>query len=319
MSTKGFDIPKAVPYQAITTNEKPDTVANTRGAAIQNPKFFRRRSVQENIWRFVCYALLCGLAVVFAAPFYWSVTASISGLEGVYASPPRLWPEELHFENYRKAMTILPFHLFVFNSFYVCVFCLIGQVLSASLVAYAFARLRWYGRDAWFIVLLSTMMLPAQVTMIPHYEIFRYLGWIDTLKPLIVPSFFGGGAFFIFLMRQFFKTIPIELEEAARLDGCSSFRIFWDIMLPLSTPAVATIAVMSFIGHWQEFMAPLIYLNSFEKYTIAIGLRMFQSIYGSFPHYMLAASNIALIPVLILFFVAQKYFVQGIVLTGIKG
>ena len=147
----------------------------------------------------------------------------------------------------------------------------------------------------------------------------HYVGWIDTLKPLIVPAFFGGGAFFIFLMRQFFKTIPVELEEAARLDGCSNLRIFWDIMLPLSTPAVATIAVMSFIGHWQEFMAPLIYLNSFEKYTVAIGLRMFQSIYGSFPHYMLAASNIALIPVLILFFIAQKYFVQGIVLTGIKG
>lgn len=281
--------------------------------------FWQRRGTQNRAWTALTLAILCGLALLFVAPFYWSLVASVSSLEGVYASPPRLWPDEFHFDNYRKAITILPFHIFVYNSFYVCVWCLVGQVFSASLVAYAFARMRWYGRDAWFVVLLATMMLPGQVTMIPHYQIFRYLGWIDTLKPLIVPSFLGGGAFFIFLMRQFFKTIPAELEEAARLDGCSNLRIFWDIFLPLSTPAVATICVMSFISHWQDFMGPLIYLNSFEKYTVSIGLRMFQSIYGSFPHYMLAASNIALIPVLILFFVAQKYFVQGIVLTGMKG
>ena len=286
---------------------------------IQTLEYFQRRSTQERAWKLCAIALLCCLSVVFIAPFYWSLIASISGLEGVYASPPKLWPGELHFENYPKALTILPFHLFVYNSVYVCMFCVTGQVFSACLVAYAFARMRWYGRDTWFVILLATMMLPAQVTMIPHYQIFRYLGWIDTLKPLIVPSFFGGGAFFIFLMRQFFKTIPVELEEAARLDGCSNLRIFWDVMIPLSTPAVATIGVMSFIAHWQNFMGPLIYLNSFEKYTVAIGLRMFQSIYGSFPHYMLAASTIVLIPILALFFIAQKYFVQGIVLTGMKG
>ena len=288
--------------------------------AIQNRvRFWRRRSTQERAWKAVTLCLLGMLSVVFILPFYWSIVASISGLEGVYASPPRLWPDEIHLENYPKALTILPFHLFIYNSVYVCIFCVTGQVFSACLVAYAFARMRWYGRDVWFVILLATMMLPAQVTMIPHYQIFRYLGWIDTLKPLIVPSFFGGGAFFIFLMRQFFKTIPLELEEAARLDGCSNLRIFWDVMIPLSTPAVATISVMSFIAHWQDFMGPLIYLNSFEKYTVAIGLRMFQSIYGSFPHYMLAASTIVLIPILILFFIAQKYFVQGIVLTGMKG
>ena len=295
--------------------------------AIQNPKskiqdrvrLWQRRSTQERAWKAVTLCLLGMLSVVFILPFYWSIVASISGLEGVYASPPRLWPDEIHLENYPKALTILPFHLFVYNSVYVCIFCVTGQVFSACLVAYAFARMRWYGRDVWFVILLATMMLPPQVTMIPHYQIFRYLGWIDTLKPLIVPSFFGGGAFFIFLMRQFFKTIPVELEEAARLDGCSNLRIFWDVMIPLSTPAVATISVMSFIAHWQNFMGPLIYLNSFEKYTVAIGLRMFQSIYGSFPHYMLAASTIVLIPILILFFIAQKYFVQGIVLTGMKG
>ncbi len=284
-----------------------------------NVRYWQRRSTHERLWRVITITFLSALALVFIGPFYWSLIASVSSLEGVYASPPRLWPDTFHFDNYAKAVTILPFHLFVFNSFYVCVFCVMGQVFSASLVAYAFARLRWFGRDTWFVIMLGTMMLPAQVTMIPHYQIFRFLGWIDTLKPLIIPSFFGGGAFFIFLMRQFFKTIPAELEEAARLDGCSNIRIFWDIMLPLSTPAVATISVMSFIAHWQNFMGPLIYLNSFEKYTVSIGLRMFQNLYGSYPHYMLAASTIALIPVLTLFFVAQKYFVRGIVLTGMKG
>jgi multiple sugar transport system permease protein len=283
------------------------------------PTFWQRRSTQDRLWKAVAVALLCGLGVIFVAPFIWSLVASVSSLEGVYAYPPRLWPEEVHAENYPRALTILPFHVFVFNSFYVCMWCVTGQVLSACLVAYAFARMRWRGRDVWFVILLSTMMLPKQVTMIPHYIIFYKLDWVNTLLPLIVPSFFGGGPFFIFLMRQFFKTIPVELEEAARLDGCSNLRIFWDIMLPLSGPAVATISVMSFIAHWKDFMGPLIYLSSFEKYTVAIGLRMFQSIYGSFPHYMLAASNITLIPILILFFLAQKYFVQGIVLTGMKG
>ena len=154
--------------------------------------------------------------------------------------------------------------------------------------------------------------------MIPVFSLFRSLGWYGSYLPLIVPAF-TASAYYVFLLNQFFKTIPVELEEAARLDGCSNLRIFWDIMLPLSGPAVATICVMSFIAHWQEFMAPLIYLNSFENYTVSIGLRMFQSMYGSFPHYMLAASTIALIPVLTLFFVAQRYIVQGIVLTGMKG
>lgn len=287
-------------------------------AAVRVP-FWQRRSAQERMWKAVAIVLLFGLGAVFIMPFYLSLVSAVSGLRAVYESPPRLWPDEFHFENYYKALTILPFHIFVFNSFYVCLWCVTGQVASASLVAYAFARLRWRGRDVWFVILLATMMLPPQVTMIPHYQIFRYLGWIDTLKPLIVPSFFGGSAFFVFLMRQFFKTIPVELEEAARLDGCSNLRIFWDVMLPLSAPALATISVMSFISHWQNFMHPLIYLSSFENYTVSIGLRMFQSIYGGFPHYLLAASNITLIPILVLFFLAQKYFVQGIVLTGMKG
>jgi len=280
---------------------------------------FKRQSFQRRVGKVAGYSLLVLLSISFISPFLWSLTASFQSLDAVYQYPPTLKLGSLKIENYKTALTILPFGRFILNSLIVAVYGVFGQALTASLVAYSFARLKWRGRDVWFIILLSTMMLPAQVTMIPHYQVFRYLRWIDTLRPLIVPSFLGGGAFFIFLMRQFFKTIPVELEEAARLDGCSNLRIFWNIMLPLSGPAVATVCVLSFIAHWQNFLGPLIYLNSFEKYTVAIGLRMFQNLYGGWPNYLLAASNVALLPVLILFFVAQKYFVQGIVLTGMKG
>ena len=192
-------------------------------------------------------------------------------------------------------------------------------MLSASVVAYAFARLRWPGRDFLFIVVLATLMLPGQVTMIPIYLIFRELHWIDTLLPLIVPAWLGGGAMFIFLLRQFFLTIPVELEEAARIDGASSFGIYLRIMLPLSKPILVTIAVFSFIQHWNDFMGPLIYLNSTDKMTLALGLRVFQGTYGSDWHLMMAASTAVLLPVLIIFFFAQKQFVRSIVLTGIKG
>jgi len=280
--------------------------------------FFRRQSVQRRMSKVAGYIMLTVLSLCFISPFLWSFKSSFQTIDEVYKYPPTLKLTGLRLDNYKTVMTVLPFGRFILNSFLVATYSVFGQVLTASLVAYSFARLRWRGRDVWFVVMLSTMMLPAQVTMIPHYQIFRFLGWIDTLRPLIIPSFFGGGAFFIFLMRQFFKTIPVELEEAARLDGCSNLRIFWDIMLPLSGPAVATVCVLSFISHWQNFIGPLIYLNSFEKYTIAIGLSMFQDMYGGYPHYLLAASNIALLPVLTLFAVAQKYFVQGIVLTGLK-
>ena len=289
--------------------------------ASQAPRFWQTRRGRDRTYRATMLVLLCTFGAVFLLPFYWSLVASVSSIGDVYSSPPRFWPTEFHFENYLKAMTVLPFHRFIFNSVYICLCCVTGQVLCASLVAYGFARLHFRGRNVWFMILLATMMLPGQVTMIPHYQIFRYLGWLDSFKPLIVPSFLGGaqGAFYIFLMRQFFKTIPMELEEAARLDGCSNLRVFWDIMIPLSMPAVATICVLCFIQHWQDFMNPLIYLTSFERFPVSLGLQMFQSIHGGKPHYMLAASNITLLPILVIFFAAQRYFVEGITLTGMKG
>jgi ABC-type glycerol-3-phosphate transport system permease component len=227
----------------------------------------------------------------------------------------------VHFRlaNYIKAWTAKPFTKFTINTIFITFFCIVGQVLSASVVAFAFSRIEWPGRNLIFFVVLATMMLPPQVTMIPTFLIFRKLGWIDTFLPLIVPSFLGGGAFFIFLFRQFFMSLPRELDEAARVDGCSSFRIYWNVLMPLCKPIVATIAVFSFIAHWNDFLSPLIYLNSSEKFTLALGLRFFQGTYNTDMHLLMAASTLVLIPVIIVFFVAQKHFVKSIVLSGMKG
>jgi ABC-type glycerol-3-phosphate transport system permease component len=209
------------------------------------------------------------------------------------------------------------------NSVLVTALSVIGTVLSSSLVAYSFARFRYPGRDLFFTVVISTMLLPVEVTIIPTYLLFHYIRWLDTLKPLIVPSWLGGGPFAIFLLRQFFMTIPLDLDEAAKLDGASHFTIYWRLLLPLSGPALATLAVISFIGHWNAFLGPLIFLNSPEKYTLAIGLRYFQTLTDLITepteHLLMGASVIMAFAPIILFFTAQRYFVRGIVTSGIKG
>mgnify|MGYP001172818758 CR=1 FL=1 len=196
---------------------------------------------------------------------------------------------------------------------------MIGQILSAAAVAYGFSRFRFPGRDGLFFLVLSTMMLPWQVTIVPTFLLFRYLGWINTFLPLIVPSFFGGGAFFIFLLRQFFMTIPRDLDEAAKLDGASSVRIFWNIILPLVAPALAAVAVFEFQAKWNDFMTPLIYLNDPDKYTMSLGLASFKTDFEMQWALWMAASVIFTVPMVILFFVAQRYFIEGSVSSGIKG
>jgi len=193
-----------------------------------------------------------------------------------------------------------------------------GTVLSCSLVAYAFARLRWPGRDVLFAVMLATMMVPPMVTMIPVFHIYRALGWYNTLKPLWVPSFLGG-AFFIFMLRQFMKTIPVELEDAAKIDGCGYFGVYWRIILPLMKPALAAVAIFTFQGTWNNFMGPLIYLNDQRLYPLALGLFEFRTQYGTELGMLMAASTVMTFPVVAIFFLAQKYFIQGVTLTGIKG
>jgi ABC-type glycerol-3-phosphate transport system permease component len=214
---------------------------------------------------------------------------------------------------------VLPLGRFFLNTICITLLALIGQLSSACLVAYSFARMRWPLREVFFFILLSTIMLPGQVTMIPVFMLFNKLGWANTWLPLIVPAYFGGGVFNIFLLREFFKTIPLALEDAAKIDGCSHFRILTTIIVPLSKPALTTVCVLAFISHWNDFIGPLIYLSDYSKYPISLGIRMFKDAQTMEPHYVMAASLTALVPVLILFFSAQRYFIQGIVLSGIKG
>ena len=269
------------------------------------------------------YAPALLLAALFMGPFLWTVGSAFKHPTEIYVFPPLLWPEEMQWRNWLEVWIQVPFARYVRNSVQVTGLAVAGQVLSTTLVAYGFARYRFPGRDFLFMVVLSTMILPFEVLLIPQFLIFRTLGWLDSYLPLIVPFFLGAGPFFIFLMRQFFLTIPLDLDESARLDGASSWRILWSIILPLSLPGLATVAIFSFLTHWDSFLGPLIYLNTMEKYTLPLGLRFFQLVAdaGGAPreHLLMAASLTVSLPGLALFVLAQKYFVQGIVLSGIKG
>jgi multiple sugar transport system permease protein len=263
------------------------------------------------------HAVLIVVGIGFALPFYWLISTAVKTDREVFAVPPIWIPHEWHWENYLKSLTYIPFALYTWNTLVICVLNVVGTVLSCSLVAYALSRIRWKGRDFVFYSLIVTMILPPQVTMIPSFAIFKWLHWIGTNLPLIVPSFFGG-AFFIFLLRQFFLTIPNELSDAARIDGCSEFAIYWRMILPLSKPALATVGLLTFIGSWNDFLGPLLYLNDDRTYTLALGLQRFQTQHGAEWSMLMAASTIMVIPIVIIFFFAQKTFIQGITLTGIK-
>jgi ABC-type glycerol-3-phosphate transport system permease component len=265
------------------------------------------------------YGVLAALGLLFLFPLLWSLSSSLKTLDQVYEFPPTLLVARPHWANYVEAMNVLPFPQFILNSLLVCSLSVLGQLVSASMVAYALARLRWRGRQFWFVVVLATLMLPFQLLVIPQFLIFRAIGWVNTFKPLIVPAWLGGGAFAIFLLRQFFLSIPKDLEDAARLDGATDAQVLWHLMLPLARPALITVGVLSFIGTWREFFAPLVYLASPEKYTTALGLSMFQSVHGSFANLLMAASVITALPLVVLFFAAQRFLVRGILLTGLKG
>jgi multiple sugar transport system permease protein len=265
------------------------------------------------------YAVLSALAVLFAAPFLWMLSVSLTPADQVLDRNRPFIPSDPAWRNYVEALTVLPFHVFFRNTLIVALLCVVGQTFSAAMVAFAFARLRFRFREPLFILVLSTMLLPPQVTMIPTFILWTIPGWIDSLKPLIIPAFFGGGAFFIFLLRQFFLTIPTELEDAARIDGCGNFRIFWHVALPLARPALATVALFSFVFHWNDFLGPLIYTQTLEKKTLAVGLSAFKTLHGTEYHLLMAASVAVLAPVILIFFLAQRYFVESIATTGVKG
>lgn len=264
------------------------------------------------------YLVLIVLAVVFGFPFYWLVTTSVKINTQLFVVPPVLFPDPIKWSNYPRLFEYLPFHRFVLNTASIAVLTIAGVVFSCPLAAYSFARLRWPARNTVFLGILATLMLPEQVTMIPQYLIFSRFGWIDTWRPLWVPAWFGS-AFYIFLLRQFFMTIPSELEDAAKIDGAGYITTYLRIMLPLVMPALTAVVVFTFIGSWNNFLGPLIYVNTTMKMPISLALRLFQSMHDAEYGLMMAASTIATLPVVLVFFFAQRYFIQGIVLTGLKG
>ena len=264
------------------------------------------------------HILLLVSGISFVAPFLWMVVTSLKVSEQIFTWPPVLIPNPVQWINYYDALTFLPFGRYFLNSIVLCVVVALGTLISNTLVAYGFSRIDWIGRDGVFVLVLSTMMLPSQVTMIPMYIIFRKLGWIGGFLPLTVPSFLGS-AYYTFLMRQFFRTIPFELSDAARIDGASELGIFYRVILPLSKPALTTVALFTFIFTWNDFLGPLIYLRDERLYTVTLGLQQFQSRYVTPMNQLMAASTVAIIPVIVVFLLAQRMFIEGISITGLGG
>jgi multiple sugar transport system permease protein len=302
------------------------------------------------IHRFSIYAMLVLGSITFLIPLLWMISTGLKPIDQTMSMPPRWLPYRLYVEkdgalteikqsevnnypankiikkvsprwnNFAAAIHAMKhFPRYLENTLILCVLTVAGTVLSSALAAYGFARIDWPGRNKLFVLALATMMVPFPVTMVPIYCLYRWLGWIGTLKPLWVGSFFAG-AFNVFLLRQFFMTIPKDLSEAARIDGCGEFRIFWQIILPLCKPALMVVALFQFMSTWNDFMGPLIYLTDEKDYTLALGLQAFQSQHGGTEwHYLMAASTLVALPIIVLFFFTQKSFIEGISMTGIKG
>jgi ABC-type glycerol-3-phosphate transport system permease component len=271
---------------------------------------------------FVTYAILIVGSVGMLTPLAWMLVTSLKSFDEVIASPPVWWPAKLQWGNYREALTTFDFSRYLFNSLFVCIATIGGTLVSCTLAAYAFACLRARGRDVIFGILLSTMMLPAQVTIIPLFKLFASIVWVNTGWPLVVPSWLGTNEFAIFLLRQFFLAVPRDYVEAARIDGASELRILWNIFVPLSKPVLLTVAVFAFIGSWNDLWGPLIYLQDERLFTMPIGLLNFIGTSGRAQgtpwQLVMAVSAVMMVPIVILFFVAQRRFIEGIATSGIK-
>ena len=273
----------------------------------------------EARWRLLTLIVLFVGAFIMALPFLWLLSSSLKPEQEIFLFPPKWIPNPVRFQNYIDALTYKPFGTYIANTLWIVILNEIAIVGSASLCAYGFARISFPGRDFWFGIVLATLMVPYFVMMIPQFVIFSRLGWTDSYLPLTIPFFFGGGAFNIFLLRQFFRTLPAELADAARIDGCSELGIYWRIFMPLAKPALATVAIFTFLNGWNDFIGPLLYINSPDKFTVAIGLATFRSVMRTRWDLLMAASTAMIVPVLLLFFFAQRYFIEGIVLSGLKG
>lgn len=266
----------------------------------------------------LAYAAAIFLSALFVAPFVWTLITAVKSAADLTAYPPVIWPHDWHWENFAAAWAKQPFNIFLKNSVIVVVLSTIGQLFSSSLVAFGFARFRFPGRDAIFILLLATMMIPWDVKMIPLYMEFNYLGWINTLKPLIVPAWFGE-AFFVFLLRQYIMTIPMEIDEAARMDGANAWQIYWRIHLPLMVPALVLVGTFHFMNAWNDYLGPLIFLNDQTKYTLTLGLSLFKGVHEQDATSIAAVTVILCLPPLVLFFFAQRYIMDSALGSSVKG
>jgi ABC-type glycerol-3-phosphate transport system permease component len=279
----------------------------------------RERAISSTL----TYATLIAGSTVMLVPLAWMLLTSLKSYQEVTASPPVWWPRELRWGNYREALTTFDFSRYLFNSVLICVLTIAGTLISCTLAAYSFACLKARGRDVIFALLLSTMMLPAQVTVIPLFKLFASIGWVNTLYPLIVPSWLATNVFAIFLLRQFFLAVPRDYLEAARLDGASELRILWSIFVPLSKPVLLTVTVFTFIGSWNDLWGPLIYLHDDRLFTMPLGLLNFIGTsgraQGSPWHLVMAVSMVMMMPIVVLFFLAQRRFIEGIATAGVKG
>ena len=292
------------------------TSTRTSRSEIKQPRFSRRtRTLLNNI---LIYTVMIVLALIFMIPIIWMLSTSLKGRWEIFVWPPTWIPETLHWENYADAFTKYPMGRFMLNSGILVVANVIGELLAVPLIAYGFARLRFPGRNILFLVMLGTMMIPGHVKLIPLFTIYHRLGMIDTYWPLILPAFFGN-PFFIFLMVQYIKTIPRDLDEAARIDGAGTWTILYRIILPLCKPPMTIIIVYTFWWTWNEFLHPLIYLNTFESFPVQVGLAFFKGRYGVEWNLFMAATLVSILPILILYFFVQKQLIGGIASVGLKG
>lgn len=269
--------------------------------------------------KFLIYFVLILGSFFSLIPLYWMVRSSFMNMSQIFEMPPVWIPRPIKLNNYSEALEALPFARYFLNTIFIVVGTTSGTVLSSSISAFAFARLRWRGRNLIFGILLSSMMLPYAVTLIPTFIGWSAVGLSDSYIPLILPAWLGGGAFNIFLLRQFYMSIPKELDESAFIDGAKPFVVFARIILPLSKSALIVVTLFSFMGSWNDFLGPLIYISTPDKYTVALALQQFKGLYSAQWHLMMAASTVVILPVIVIFFIGQKYFIEGIALTGIKG
>jgi len=276
------------------------------------------RIVRERIQKAIAYSIVIVMATAYIFPLYWLVVTALKTDVEIFQQPPPIFPPDPQWINFHASTTYIPFWRYMWNTIAISGLTVLGTVLSCTFIAYGFARVQWPGRNIVFLIYLSTIMLPSQVTLIPLYLIFRQLGWVGTFLPLVVPHFFGS-ALYVFLLRQFLLTIPQELSDAARIDGASELGILWHVMIPLMRPALAVVALFTFVQTYRDFLGPLIYLTDQQDWTISLGLKLFQNMYGAQWQLMMAASTLAMLPTIVLFFFTQKTFVRGIALTGLKG